>query len=146
MYEHFEEMDQLFINARAESDSSYYDRINKMSIPMYFLAVCGAFAEKGSIAGDAEWQSRYDYVYSLMQMYNFTPGMYVTSLGSKNYYESPLLGWFDLEVVSGRWEDWYAGPGQRPNPVDDPKHAVNLNRYITSDLNRYENPYADLMN
>ncbi len=147
MYEHFEEMDQLFINARAESDSVYYDRINKMSIPMYFLAVCGAFeANGGSIANDPESMQRYDYVYGLMQQYNFTPGMYVTSLGSKSYNESPLLSWFGLEVLSGRWEDWYAGPGQRPNPCDDPKHSVNLNRYITSDLNRYENPYADLMN
>ncbi|MBE6563390.1 MAG: DUF4838 domain-containing protein [Ruminococcaceae bacterium] len=146
MYENLDTITNLFESAKATSASGYHSRIDSLSIHAYWLALCGGYIAKGgSISSDATLKAVYDNMYSLMQNHGFRIGVYYSDLPAKNYGVSPILNWFELEVLSGRWEDWYSGPGQRPNPADDPKHPVNLNRYITADLNRYENPYDTLI-
>ena len=143
MYENYDTMCNLFNQAKALATYGQRQAIEKLSIHMHFLCLCGAcyVNGRGAIASDSTLSSRFDEMWNYIQTYHFIASIYGVP-SNKNKNDSPFQTILDLECLSGSWWEYYAPETGRIVPYQfkwDPDVAYY---YLTSACTKTNNPLA----
>jgi hypothetical protein len=152
MYQNYDHMCTLFNNAKQLATNEQRQRIERLSIHMHFMALCGAcyVDGNGAIAANSTLSSRYDEMWNYIDQYNFVASVYGQPTRSNNYNKntSPFASFFDFEDwdndgrLSGSWWEYYAPNTGRILPYlfkYDPDVAYY---YLASACTKTNNPLA----
>ena len=161
MYQNYNTFCNLFSQAKALADYGQRQNIEKLSIHMHFLSLCGAcyVDGNGAIAANSTLSSRYDEMWNYIDQYNFIASIYGNPDRNNNHVPdvngaaynknvSPFYSFFDFidedgdGKVAGSWAEYYAPSTGRTLPREfkwDPDVAYY---FLPSACTKTNNPLA----